>query len=144
MDSVLKTMIIGLKKKPRLTFLIDCIGAFITAFILFAILRNGYEYIGIPKTTLTALALIAFCFCIYSAACFIFVKQHYRLFLWIISIANLFYCILTIGFIVVNYPFITMMGLSYFLIEVIIISILSYVEIKVASVINEHSMYNNW
>lgn len=118
-------------------FLIDSIGAFLTAFLLFTILRNVNEHIGIQKTTLTGLALIAFCFCIYSAACFIFVKQNYGLFIWIISIANLFYCILTIGLIVVNYHFLTMMGLSYFLIEVIIISILSYIEIKVALVINK-------
>lgn len=137
MDSILTNLINQLKEKQNKIFLIDSAGAFLTAFLLFVVLRNVNEYIGIPKIILTYLASIAFIFSLYSAMCFLFLKQHWTLFIRGIGIANLLYCILTISMLIINYPSIKIIGLSYFLIEIIIICILIYIELKVAAAIRK-------
>lgn len=134
----MKNFVNQLKEKQNKLFLIDSLGAFLTSFLLYVVLRNVNEYIGIPKTILTYLALIAFFFCIYSAACFFFLKQHKTLFIWGIGIANLLYCILIIGVLIVNYPFVTTIGFSYFLIEIAIICVLVSIEFKVATAVKRH------
>lgn len=133
MRSILKTIINQLKEQQNKLFLIDSIGAFLTALLLFAVLRNFNQYIGLSKTVLACLAFAAFSLCLYSAACFLFLRQYRGVFLWGIGIANLLYCILTIAVIIVYYPFITVIGLCYFFIEIIIICILVYIELKAAS-----------
>lgn len=136
MRSILKKIINQLKEQQKKLFLIDSIGAFITAFLLFAVLRNFNQYIGLSKEVLTYLALTAFAFSLYSA-CFLFLKQYCRVFIWVIIIANLFYCILIILVLTVNYPLITVTGFCYFLIEIIIICILVYIELNVASAVSK-------
>jgi hypothetical protein len=143
MNRAVKNIIKQLTDKPNVLFLMDSLGALLTAFSLFVILRNFNEYIGMPKTILSYLALIAICFCIYSAACFFFVKKHWALFIRGVSISNLLYCTLTIGLVIVNSPFITVMGLSYFLAEIAIICSLVYIELKVASAIKQNRLENN-
>jgi hypothetical protein len=132
-----------LSSKPKTLFLIDSIGAFATAFLLFVVLRNFNEYFGMPKTTLTYLSAIAVCFCIYSSTCFFFIKANWIPFIWGISIANLLYCILTIGLIISNEPQLTTIGIAYFLGEIFIICGLVYIELNVATEINKSIIDNN-
>ncbi len=104
-----------------------------TAFSLFVIVRQFNEYFGMPKKELTYLSVIAVLFCIYSAACFLFLKGGLNPFLRLIGIANLIYCALTIGLLIKCYPLLTIIGTTYFLIEIVIICGLSYVELNVAT-----------
>ncbi len=136
MDSVVRIITNQLKEKTNILFLIDSIGALITTVLLFLVSKNFNEYIGIPKTALAYLALIAFCFCIYSTACFFLLKQNWTPFLRGIGIANLFYCILTTGVLIHNSPLITTIGLAYFSVEIVLICFLVYIELKVASEIS--------
>lgn len=85
-----------------------------------------------PKTVLTYLSVIAICFCIYSTACFLFLKGSWSPFIRLIGIANLLYCALTIGILIKYYPVLTTIGAIYFLIEIVIICGLSYIELNVA------------
>lgn len=102
-------------------FLIDGLGAFLTAFLIFAFLRPINESFGMPKTTLTILSIIAFVFSVYSIACFLFVHENWIPFLQAISVANLLYCFLTLGLVVYYYYQQTIIGLSYFLLEIVVI-----------------------
>lgn len=117
-------------QKPKTLFLIDGIGAFVTAFLLFAILRTFNEYVGLPEATLTCLSVIAACFCTYSLGCFFLVKENWQPFLRFISIANLLYCCVTLGLIVYNYPSVTMLGIVYFVVEIIVVCTLVSIELK--------------
>src|SRR5688572_4503562 len=117
----MKKMINQLLQNPKTLFLIDGIGAFVTAFFLFAILRTYHEYIGMPETTLTYLSVVAAGFCVYSLSCFFLVKENWPHFLQFISIANLLYCCVTIGLIVYNYQRITLLGIIYFVVEIIVV-----------------------
>src|SRR6187402_1767428 len=100
---MINTIINHLSSKPKTIFLIDSIGAFVTTFILFLVLKTFHEYIGIPEIVLTYLSLIALVFSLYSAVCFILLKDNWRPFLKLISIANSLYCLLTLTLILSYY-----------------------------------------
>jgi hypothetical protein len=123
-------------EKQKTLFLIDGIGAIVTALSLFVIAQRFNDYFGMPKNTLTYLSLIAVCFCIYSISCSVSLKGKFATFIRAIAIANILYCALIFGLIISNYSILTLIGKTYFLIELIIIGILSYVELNVAKEIN--------
>jgi peptidoglycan biosynthesis protein MviN/MurJ (putative lipid II flippase) len=115
---------------PKTLFLVDSLGALVTAFFLFAILRTFNEYVGMPQTALTYLSLIAVIFSLYSIACFFLLEANWQPFLRTISIANLLYCCLTMGLVIYYYPSLTILGITYFLAEIIVVCGLVFVELK--------------
>ncbi len=120
-------------ENPKPLFLIDSIGAFMTAFSLFVIVRQFDVYFGMPKRELTFLSVLAVCFCSYAAACFLFLKTGLKPFIRYMGIANILYCALTTGLLIKYYPLLTIIGKTYFLIEIVIICVLSYIELTVAA-----------
>lgn len=137
MINAVKNTINHILSKPKTLFLIDGLGAMLTAFLLFVVLRNFNEYFGMPKLILTYLSIIAMCFCIYATTCFFFLKGNWIPFIKVISYANLLYCMLTILLLICYYPMLTTIGLIYFLIEVAIILVLTSVEFKVATTLQQ-------
>jgi hypothetical protein len=119
-------------ENQKALLLIDSIGALVTAFLLFFVVRQFSEYFGMPAKELTWLAVIALLFCIYSAACFVLVKENPAPFIRFIGFANLLYCTLTIGLLIKYNTTLTVIGTAWFLVEIVIICVLSYVEMKVA------------
>jgi hypothetical protein len=142
MNRIINNLINHLAEKQKTLFLIDSLGAILTAFFLFVIMRQFNGYFGMPKTVLTYLSLIAICFCIYSTTCFLFLKGRWTPFIRLIGIANLLYCALTIRLLIKNYSLLTIIGTTYFLIEIIIICVLSYVELRVATEIKKRLVDN--
>lgn len=132
-----------LAEKPKMLFLTDGIGAFLTAFSLFLISKNFNEYFGMPETTLTYLSAIAVCLCIYSTTCFFFLQGNWVPFIRGISIANLLYCMLTFGLILFNYPPLNIIGTTYFLLEIAIVCGLVYLELSVATAIKKKGIEGN-
>jgi len=128
--------------KPKILFLIDSLGALLTAFFLFVVLRNFNEYFGIPITMLTYLSVIAVCFSIYSIACYFFLKENWASFIRAIGISNLLYCVLTMGLLLVYLPILSIGGIIYFSAETTAICGLVYIELKVASEINKNRFSN--
>jgi hypothetical protein len=124
--------------KQKTLFLIDSIGAFMTAFFLFVIAQKFNAAFGMPKKELTCLSLIAACFCMYSAACFLFLKGGFTPFIRLIAVANLLYCAWTFVLLIKYHPLLTIIGTSYFLIEIVIICVLVYIELNVATGIKEN------
>ncbi|WP_228446765.1 hypothetical protein [Chryseobacterium sp. 3008163] len=110
----------------------DSLGAFFTAFFLFVVMRNLTHYFGMPETVLTYLSVVASIFCIYSAVCFFFLKEYWTIFIRIIAVANFLYCVVTLGLLIKYYSFLTILGTTYFLTEIINIALLGFVELKVA------------
>lgn len=135
MINAVRIVINYLTSKPKILFLTDGLGAMLTTLLLYVALRNFNEYFGVPKTILTFLSAISMCCCLYSTTCFIFLKTNWVPFIRIISYANLLYCILTIGFLLKYKSVITILGIVYFLVEVIIVCLLAYIELKVATAV---------
>ena len=134
---MMNKLINRLADNPKTVFIIDSLGALLTAFFLFVIIRSFNEYFGMPKTALYYLSIIAVCFCLYSAVCFFFLKKRVALFIRIIGFLNLLYCLITTLLIIKYYPQLTMIGGLYFLFEILIISVLVYIELNVATEIKK-------
>ena len=122
---------------PKKIFLIDSIGAFLSAALLFAILSFFVEEFGLPKMILYLLFSIACIFSIYSIFCYYLFEKQWRTYLWTVLIANILYCILTIVFLVIFRNSITLLGLIYFILEIIMISCVAFIELKTVNKKNE-------
>ncbi|TPG44185.1 hypothetical protein EAH81_06020 [Flavobacterium pectinovorum] len=133
MDRIINKLTDQLAQKPKTLFLIDSLGALLTAQFLFIILQNFSPYIGMPKTVLNLLWWAAVCFFFYSAFCFLFLKEKWAFFIRLVSIANALYCLLTLAFLFMHYKELTHLGLAYFIVETAIISVLVYIELKVSA-----------
>ncbi|MGM0579490.1 MAG: hypothetical protein ACQETL_02345 [Bacteroidota bacterium] len=112
----------------RKIFLIDGVGALLTTLIIGIVFTNFQEYIGMPREILISLAIIALGFFIYSLSCFLILKKNWKPFLKVIVIANLVYCIITTVLIILFFHQLTLLGLLYFIGEIIVIGVLVYFE----------------
>lgn len=124
---------------PKRLFLFDSFGAFLTSCILVAILLAFNGYIGMPSRILVFLSIIALLYAVYSICCFYFIYTNWRPFLKAICIANLVYCCLTIGLIIIFYERLTILGATYFLLEVLLILSLVIIEKRALTISSQKS-----
>lgn len=122
-----------LSSQPKALFLLDGIGALTTALLLFFVLGNFSDQIGMPQQIVTLLSGLALCFCCYSMACFFLVKKKWKSTLYGIGTANLLYCVVTISLSIFHFSRLTGIGLAYFLGEAGIIGGLACLELSVAA-----------
>ncbi len=120
------------KINPNLLFLVDSLGALLSAFLLSQLLARFENVFGMPKNELYQLSIIASFFALYSLTCYLSKLENWKLYLKLIAIANLIYCIITIGMIIDQFYKITLLGLIYFALEITIIFTLAIFEFKVA------------
>lgn len=114
---------------PNQLYLVDCLGAFLSAISLFVFSKFLNSYFGMPEGVLLNLSFIAIGLFFISFLCFIFVRS--KRFLGIIGIANGLYSILTSYLLLSNFQSLTLLGLGYIALEVIILIYLSTLEIRV-------------
>ncbi len=129
----IQSLINQLTSNPRKLFLIDGLGAFLTAFFLLAILARFQEYFGMPKTIPYFLSAVACIYMMYSLCCYLFVFSNWHPYLKAITIANIVYCCITTALLVYFYQNLTMLGLIYFLLEIILMGSLIFLELTVLS-----------
>jgi hypothetical protein len=115
---------------PKTFFIIDGLGALLSAFLLGIVLVQFESLFGMPKETLYFLAFLPCLFALYDLVCYLKVKKNELLFLRGIAMANLFYCCLSVGFVVHDYAQLTNLGLAYFILELIIVLILGSIQLK--------------
>jgi len=119
-----------LKANPRSIFLIDAIGALITALFLLGILAQLENYFGMPSKVLYLLSVIAFCLFLYSISCHRLIKSNGKPFLSLLIFFNLIYLLISIGMVIKYYVNLTKLGVIYFILELIIIGIVIIIELK--------------
>ncbi len=120
-----------LAANPKRLFLVDGLGALLTALLLGVVLVRFEVLFGMPKTTLYLLSLIAIVYTIYSFCCCFFNFSNWRPYLKAIIIANILYCILTTWLVFYFFSLLTILGLVYFLLEIIVICFLIVIELRV-------------
>lgn len=118
---------------PKKLFLLDSIGAFLSAVLLGVVLVRFENIFGMPRKVLYSLSTVAFIFSIYSCLCYLFIKANWQAYLKVIAVANLLYCVLTLSLLVNRYPELTKLGMIYFVLEICIIFSLAMVELKTAA-----------
>jgi hypothetical protein len=116
--------------KPKTFFIIDGLGALLSAFLLGVVLVQFESIFGMPKETLYILAFLPCLFALYDLVCYLKVKKNELLFLRGIAMANLFYCCLSVGFVLSDYAELTNLGLAYFIVELIVVLILAGIQLK--------------
>jgi len=122
-----------LTANPKQLFLIDGIGALVSAFFLGIVLVRLESSVGMPKNVLYFLAVLPCLFAVYSFYCHFLLKHSWHTFLKGIAIANLSYCVLTVSLLFIHYERLTFLGLFYFLVELVIIGILVTFELRASS-----------
>ncbi|WKV13600.1 hypothetical protein [Marivirga harenae] len=125
-------------KNPTKVFLIDAVGAFLTAITLGIVFTSVQEFIGMPKELLISLAIVASLFFIYSASCFFKPQKNWRTFLGVIATANLMYCLLTSFLIITYFDQLTIVGILYFVGEITLIVLLVYFEVFIIRKEDQH------
>ena len=133
MTSIFHRILDQFISNPKKLFLTDSIGALISAFFLGFILVWVKEIIGMPIQVLYILFSLAFIYAIYSICCYFFINNNWQTYLNIIGFANLTHCIITVGLIIQFYNKLTILGLTYFGIELVIVFCILIIEFKVAS-----------
>ena len=89
------------------------------------------SFFGFPAFAAINLAALPVIFSIYSLSCY-WSKSKSAIYLKIISIANLTYCLITVGLVIYYFTKITIFGIVYFLIEKMIVIPLAVWEWKMA------------
>ena len=122
-----------MKKK---IFLIDSLGALISAIMLLTI-SQFERYFGISENLAFILIPLPIIFSVFSFLSYKFGKKNWKLLLKIIALANLLYCCLTFYVTLTNLTTLKNLGITYFVVEILIIIILAMFELKIANKRNE-------
>ena len=123
---------------PKKIFLMDALGAAVSAILLGVVLVKLERVFGIPESTLYFLAAFPILFILYDLFCLTKNKNDLGPFLKLIAVVNITYCCLSIGMTIYHLNTITIFGYLYILIEVIITFTLAIFEYKVASKLTEN------
>lgn len=112
-------------------FIIDASGALFSAFMLGVVLVNFNEYIGLPVKILNLLAFFPVLFFLIDIYFTINYQKNNKLFLKIIGSLNLFYCFLSLIILINYFETIKIIGLIYFILEIIIVASIALLEFKI-------------
>lgn len=117
-----------LSTNPKRLFLLDGIGALISAFFLGGVLVQLESLIGMPVQVLYVLAGMALIFAGYSLSCYANTPLKWTSYLKVITVTNSLYCCLTLGLVIYHFERLTLLGLTYFILEMIVIILLVRIE----------------
>lgn len=112
----------------RVAALIDGLGASFSALLLVLLLANYERIFGLQKETIYLLSIPAFALMIYSLSCYFLNLKKWQPYLKAIIVSNSLYCILTLFTIIKHHETLTIVGLMYFIGEIIIISFVIRIE----------------
>ncbi|TAF34220.1 MAG: hypothetical protein EAZ67_04265 [Cytophagales bacterium] len=120
-----------IKLTPHHIFLIDGLGALFTAAGIGIIAKWLNSYFNLPLPVLYTLGSIALLFSAYSLTSHWLAKNRWKLFLKIICIANLSYCILSCVIALVYLKELSWWAVAYFFAEAVIVSTLVWAELQI-------------
>lgn len=112
-------------------FLVDGLGAIFSASILGMILVNSQGLFGMPQEVLFFLMVVACVLSFYSLSCHFTSPINWRPFLLFIGIFNAIYCLVSIGFVIYYFANLTTFGITYFLLEIMVIGLLVFTEFRI-------------
>lgn len=118
---------------PRKLFLVDGIGALISAFSLGVLLPYFQSHIGMPGHLLYGLAVLSTLFSLYSISSYLNFGLRWRAFMKGIAIINLSYCVLSFCLVYYFFEALSIYGLAYFIGEKLIVAVLVVIEWKTAT-----------
>ncbi|WCL48483.1 hypothetical protein [Leptospira sp. GIMC2001] len=124
-------------KKPNFIFLIDGLGALLSASLLI-VLSYWVDLFGMPKDVLYKLFPIPLFLAFFSISNYLIQPKIFSFRLWIVAMANLMYCILSFSLVIYFYDILTGLGVLYFFSEKFIILVLVFIELRICK--NEYTL----
>lgn len=112
-------------------FLLDAIGAATSLLFLFLICTFN-EVFGMPKSVLKIFMCIAATLCIYSSFIYFLRPANWTFHLKTIAIFNFSYCLFTLYQLQQNFDKLTLLGIIYFVAEILVILLLAAYELHIA------------
>jgi hypothetical protein len=122
-----------LYKNPRSLFLIDGLGAILSACLLRFVLVRFEYFFGIPAQLLYFLASLPIIFAIYDIYNYRNKNGKISSALKGIATMNILYSLLSIGLSIYHFDVISKFGWGYIILEVLILVILSFLQIRTAN-----------
>mgnify|MGYP006906298516 CR=1 FL=1 len=116
----------------RQLLFVDGIGAVVSAVMLGLVPPHFQRHIGMPITELYLLASLPIAFAVIDFYWLLFRKGNERAGLLLIAFANMAYSLLSMLLVIVNFELLTALGLSYFVIELLLLAALVAFELKTA------------
>ena len=114
-------------------FIVDAIGAAVSASFLGLLLPYFDTYFTMPYSTLLGLSAAACIFCFYSALCAILPIANRKPLLRIIAYVNFCYALVTSGLCIYYYEILSIYDFLYFFGEILILIALVKIEINKSS-----------
>lgn len=127
----LENLISKAKTKPKKLFLIDGLGALLSAFLLAFVLTKFELVFGIPSPTLYLLSAIPTLFTCFDFYAYRNADQKTALFLKRIAALNVIYCCISLALMFYHFETITTLGWTYILLEILIVMLLAFIEFRV-------------
>lgn len=121
-----------LARAPRTLFVIDGVGALVTALSVGVVLPMLGEHIGMPRPVLRALALTGVVFAAYSLTCAATLPRRWPAYLQGIALANASYCVATAAVLVRFSATLHVLDWLYFVGEIVVVGTLAAMELRVA------------
>ena len=118
--------------QPKKLFLLDAIGAFLTATFIGVIMRNNLGTFGLPTQEAVVMTFIAYSFFCFSGICYLFVKNKQYKYIFIIATANSLYVLLSFFIFFNHFKDLTPFGIMYLLSEMATIILLVTLEFSIA------------
>ena len=117
---------------PKKVFLLDAIGAFFSMFILFLVHEViHYNFFNLPNTPIVFMYCLAGSYMIFSIISYCVVLNNWKQLLQIVITLNWIYIIIIIGVIFLFKNEITLHGLCYFIVEIVVLLLVITIECKV-------------
>jgi hypothetical protein len=130
MNKIPWTVIKELPAQPKKIFLLDGTGALLSACFLLLLLAPFRQFFGMPLQTLYLLSAMPVVYALYSFCCFGFLSGNWRPFLAGIIFGNLLYFFVSFALVIECFDKLTVAGVVYFVLEMIVLAGLIKLEIK--------------
>lgn len=125
-------LVARLVRSPRTLFLVDGVGALVTALLVGVVLPTLGEHIGTPRPVLRALAMTAAVLAAYSLTCAATRPKRWPGYLRGIALANAAYCVVTAAFLIRFSATLHALDWLYFVGEIVVVCALVTFELRVA------------
>jgi hypothetical protein len=122
----------SLIKNPKQLFMIDGIGALVSATLLGIFLPQFESIFGIPISALYWLAIFPCLFAFYDFYCYFWIKTKVTKYLTGLAAINVMYCVLSIIVAYYHHNSITTFGWLYILMEITVVLLLANLEYSTA------------
>lgn len=120
------------KLNSKNIFLLDGLGALVSASIMGLIIAQQVSFFGLPTNAAYFLAAFPCFFFIFSIYTHLNLPKDWISNLKMISIANLLYCFISIGVVFYHFETLTNIGIVYFVLEIIVVLMVVVLELRVA------------